>query len=284
MTQTCEASEGRSARAQYDAFYTARARTDLVTRLYREAMEKDYPSEVGAFSSCDWPLLGLMTARLRMRPGQMLVDAGCGTGGIGLWLARALDARLLGFDISPAAVAQATDRGRTFSFTPGRAAFRVGALERSGLPGDCADGIVCVDALSRADRAAAFREFARIMAPDGRLVITRALRRGTAPAWEDAHAAGLAVEDLDERPDEPAMWERLYQLWIAYADDLRRELGQTQAQRMLDEARRVLPMLPGRRAVLVTLRRSEPPGPVDTMGRFGCRPGGWTTTNERTPQ
>ncbi|MGW4345276.1 SAM-dependent methyltransferase [Streptomyces sp. NPDC004690] len=277
---------GRS--SQYDAFYAARARTHLVTRLYQEAMGKDYPAEVGAFSSCDKRLLDLMAARLRMRPGQMLVDAGCGAGGIGLWLARALDVRLVGFDISPVAVAQATGRSHGFSLPAGPAAFRVGALEHSGLPDAFADGIVCVDALSRADRAAAFAEFARFLAPGGRLVLTRALRHGTCPDWADAHAAGLVVEDLDERPHEPAMWERLYRLWIAHADELHHELGKTQAQRMLAEAHRVLPTLPGRRAVLATLRRpSESPearDSADKMGQFARRPGGWPPTRERTPQ
>ncbi|MEV5521972.1 hypothetical protein AB0N43_16085 [Streptomyces pseudogriseolus] len=64
-------------------------------------MGEDYPVEVAASSSCDWPLLGLLTARLRLRPGQLLVDAGCGAGGIGLWLARALAVRLTAFDLWP---------------------------------------------------------------------------------------------------------------------------------------------------------------------------------------
>ncbi|MFD6286348.1 hypothetical protein [Streptomyces sp. NPDC060205] len=83
--------------AAYDAFHGARARSDLTARLYAAAMGEDYPAEVAASSSCDWPLLGLMTARLRMSQGQLLVDAGCGTGGVGLWLARALAVRLDGF-------------------------------------------------------------------------------------------------------------------------------------------------------------------------------------------
>ncbi|MFE3205791.1 hypothetical protein [Embleya sp. NPDC059237] len=60
---------------------------------------------------------------------------------------------------------------------------------------------------------------------------------------------------MDERPDEPALWERLYRLWIAHADELRCELGETQTRNMLHEAHRVLPTMPGRRAVVLTLRR-----------------------------
>ncbi|MFD8782529.1 hypothetical protein [Kitasatospora sp. NPDC059599] len=67
--------------------------------------------------------------------------------------------------------------------------------------------------------------------------------------------AGFDVEHVDERPHEPAFWHRLYRLWLAHADDLRRELGQDQADSMLFEAGRVLPNLDGRRAVALTLRR-----------------------------
>ncbi|MFF4578384.1 class I SAM-dependent methyltransferase [Streptomyces sp. NPDC001373] len=269
--------------AQYDAFHAARARTDLVGRLYAAAMGEDYPAEVAASSSCDWPLLGLMTARLKMQPGQLLVDAGCGTGGTGLWLARALALRLEGFDLSPVAVAQATDRRPHFlGDATDRAAFRVAELEDTGLPDGHAHGILCVDALGRAaDRDAAVRELGRVLAPGGRLIMTRSLRRGAEPTWEEqARGAGLTVEHVDERPAEPATWDRLYRLWIDHADDLRRKLGEAQTQNMLREAHQVLPTLPGRRAVLLTLRRPAAtpaaPGTADRM--TGPAP------SERTPQ
>ncbi|MEU6523801.1 hypothetical protein ABZ892_13515 [Streptomyces sp. NPDC046924] len=75
-----------------------------------------------------------------------------------------------------------------------------------------------------------------------RLLLTRALWRGAEPVWEEqARAAGLIVEHVDERPDEPEMWGRLYRQWISHADELRRDLGDVQAERMLGEAHRILP-------------------------------------------
>ncbi|MER5556789.1 class I SAM-dependent methyltransferase [Streptomyces sp. NPDC002793] len=276
--------------AQYDAFHTARARTDLVARMYAAAMGADYPAEIGASSSCDWPLLALITSRLSMRPGQLLVDAGCGTGGIGLWLARALALRLDGFDLSPVAVNQATARRPHFlGNDTARATFRVADLQNTSLPDSAAHGIVCIDALGRAaDRDQAVAELGRVLAPGGRLVTTRSLRRDATPAWaEQAAAAGLIVEHVDERPDEPAMWERLYRLWIRHADELRRELGDAPAQSMLAEAEQMLPALPCRRAVLLTLYRpATAPDQARIADRMATpdRHGGGHTPDERTPQ
>ncbi|MFB0631641.1 hypothetical protein [Streptomyces sp. AB3(2024)] len=85
------------------------------------------------------------------------------------------------------------------------------------------------------------------------------------------------------------MWERLYRLWIAHADDLRRELGDIQTQRMLSEANQVLPRLEGRRAVLLTLRRRADAAPAavgaaDTMLGPGRHFGGGPASIEGTPQ
>ncbi|MCM2424121.1 class I SAM-dependent methyltransferase [Streptomyces sp. RKAG293] len=150
------------------------------------------------------------------------MDAGCGTSGIGLWLARALALRLRlrlrlrlqGFDLSPIAVAQATGHRHHFGMSADRATFRVAELEDTGLPDSITRGIVCVDALGGAtDRGAAVRELGRVLAPGGRLVLTPATRPGKNPVWqEQPRAAGLTVEHLDERPAEPAVWDRLYRL------------------------------------------------------------------------
>ncbi|MER6378830.1 hypothetical protein [Streptomyces sp. NPDC001250] len=158
------------------------------------------------------------------------------------------------------------------------------------MPDGCALGIACANALGRsADVDAALRELARVLAPGGRLVLTRSLRCGAAPAWhEQARAASLAVEHVDERPAEPATCERLCRLWIAHVEELRHELGEGEAQNMLREAHQVLPTLPGRHAVLLTLQRPSAsptePRAADTMSDPGCRPGDGPAPGGRTLQ
>lgn len=244
--------------AVYDAFHTARASTGLVAQLYEEAMGDAYPHEVNASSSCDWPLLATLITRLRLRPAHQLVDLGCGTGGIGLWLARAFGTRLTGIDISPRAISLATGRGPQF-LPPHRAEFHTATLEATGLPDGHADGAICIDAYSRAvDPRRALGEMRRILRPGGRMVLTSAGRHPITPPWpERAALAGLELEAEDERPDEPAMWRRLYGPWVEREADLRRELGDAQADSMISEARRRSPGLRLRRAVAVTLRRPQ---------------------------
>ncbi|MCW8382388.1 class I SAM-dependent methyltransferase [Streptomyces justiciae] len=243
----------------YDAFHTARAASPLVSELYARAMGDAYPAEVAPYSSCDWPLLGTLTSRLKLRPGQLLADIGCGTGGVGLWLARALNTRLVGIDVSAKAVRLALER-RTDFVGEERAHFAVGSLETTGLPDTCAHALICIDALSNAaDRIAALTEFHRILAPGGRAVMTRTLPAGgRTEVRTQARAAGLTVEHIDTRPGEPELWHRVYQLWTMHEDRLRLELGHDQAANMLAEAHRMQPRLATRRALIVTLRR---PGP-----------------------
>ncbi|MFD7831222.1 class I SAM-dependent methyltransferase [Kitasatospora sp. NPDC059803] len=256
MTTTALTAVERRLGAAYDAYHLARSRTTLVHDLYAQAADTNHPDDAAPSSSLDLPLLHLMTQRLTLQSGQLLVDLGCGTGGTGLWLARATGARLIGVDISPVATRLAT--ARSAAFVPdGCAAFRVGTVRSTSLPAAHADALVCVDALGPAgDRGDALHEIHRILRPGARAVITRAISRTAGTRWRgQVESAGFDTEHVDERPHEPRFWCRLYHLWLAHADDLRRELGDDQADTMLAEASRMLPTLDGRRAVALTLRR-----------------------------
>ncbi|MCX4598128.1 hypothetical protein OG819_54190 [Streptomyces sp. NBC_01549] len=90
---------------------------------------------------------------------------------------------------------------------------------------------------------------------------------------EQARAAGLTVEYIDERPDEPAMGRRFYPLRQPHEAELRRELGDDQAAR---EDELVLPRLATREAVAVTLRRPSGGGwGHQGQGSRGGRGVGW---------
>ncbi|MFI1535520.1 class I SAM-dependent methyltransferase [Streptomyces anandii] len=243
--------------AHFDAFHTTRAATPLVSAMYAEAMRDAYPHEVAPYSSCDWPLLGVLVGRLQLRPGGLLADVGCGTGGVGLWLARACSVRLVGVDVSPAAVLIASGRAAELGDRlPADADFHVGSLEVTGLADGVVDGLVVVDAFANADAGRALAEVRRVLAPGGRAVMTRAGGPGVLErVRQQVGAAGLEVVGVDARPDEPAMWGRLYRLWREREEELRQAVGDVQTDNMLREAERMLPRLASRTALAVTVSR-----------------------------
>jgi SAM-dependent methyltransferase len=271
MSPPTEVDGGTAARAvgiaadDYDAAHQARQASALLRRLWAEAMGDQYPEEVDPFSSCTWWLLGQLIAALRLPPRAPLVDLGCGRGGAGLWLARALSADLVGIDFSSAAVSLASRRTSQF-VEPGRATFRQATFEATGLPDAHAEGIVSVDALPfAADRGAALREARRILVPGGRFALTVRTEPGGVGDWPAiARSAGFDVEYAVPNRDHDRHWSRLHALWLAHEAELRSEVGDRAAGNLILEAtlaqQRSEPMPP---PVLLVLRRPEataPPG------------------------
>jgi ubiquinone/menaquinone biosynthesis C-methylase UbiE len=243
----------------YDAAHEGVHESPLMRRLWAEAMGEEYPAEVEPFSACSWWLLGHVVASLRMRPGGRLVDLGCGRGGPGLWLARALSARLVGIDFSPVAVRLASARAGDF-VPPGRAEFRQATIERTGLPDGCADGIVSVDAFPfTPDRVAAFREVRRILVPGGRIALTVLTPADQPDRWATmAEPAGLQVEESLVNPHHREPFRRLFELWQAHERGLRAELGDRATDNLIREARSA-PSLPESVPLLLVLRSPEDP-------------------------
>jgi len=237
----------------------------LLADLVQRAMGDDYPVDVEPSSSCTRSLLAHILEMLALRPGDLLVDLGCGRGGPGLWLARETGARLVGLDFSPKGIALATRTAERFALlTP--AQFRVALFDATGLPDASADGVVSVDALPFApDRDAALRELRRVLRPGARAVFTAARSADDQPpgpsgtgAWPDRVAgADLELDHDEPRPDVPSFWLRLYRLWEQHEVSLRTELGDRATDNMLAEAREVAPKLATLHFRAFTVRRPK---------------------------
>lgn len=247
----------------YDAMHHAAHNSPLLHELWALAMGDEYPRGVEATSSCSWWLLGHAVSALRLRPGERLVDLGCGRGGPGLWLARALAVRLTGIDFSAAAVEIAGQRAGHI-VAEGQAEFRLGSFERTGLPDGYADGLLSVDALPFSpDRQAALWEAGRILVPGGRFVLTVREQPADADSWPTmATAAGFNVELVLENTEHDGFWRRLFASFTENAAALRAELGERAGDNLILEAELSLAKgFPQRPAQLLVLRRRD----VDTV-------------------
>jgi SAM-dependent methyltransferase len=156
----------------FDRAHGQAAKSDLLWRVSNGAYGADCPTELQAWGMTTWWTLGRFVSGLRLSPADLLLDLACGRGGVGLWLARALNVRLVGVDWSGAGVRGAADRTRGF-VAPGRARFQVGELTATGLDPESADGAICADAVFFAsDRRAVFAEMGRVLRPGGRFLFT----------------------------------------------------------------------------------------------------------------
>src|SRR5215471_179204 len=118
------------------------------------------PPHLLSTSALGWEGVAEAAAALRLSAGDTLVDLACGRGGYGLEIAARTGARLIGVDFSAEALHQARELARQLGRT---AEFRVGDLAATGLAGDSADALLCVDAIQFAPEPdAAYREIARV--------------------------------------------------------------------------------------------------------------------------
>lgn len=233
----------------FDAQFRAQHGSPLLKELWANAWGEQYPTEVAPSSGCPWRLLGLMVAALRPAPESALVDLGCGLGGPGLWLARATGARLVGVDWSPAAAGIARDRADAW-LPSGRARFRTGTFDSTGLEEASADTVISVDALALApDPHAALTEVRRVLRPGGRLLFTAAeptegLGTDGGSAWAGPlRAAGLVPGTRHELPGEGGAWGRLYASVRERQQGLREQMGDRATDTLLAEAAMVEPYL-----------------------------------------
>jgi len=137
-----------------------------------------------------------------IRPGQRVLDAGCGVGGSSLWLAEQRGAAVVG--ITP--VASQVARARRFATArrlADRAVFEQADYTGTPFPDASFDVVWALESLCHApDKAAFYREAARLLRPGGRLVVAEYIRaarpldrRGERllHEWLD----GWAIRDLD---------------------------------------------------------------------------------------
>jgi cyclopropane fatty-acyl-phospholipid synthase-like methyltransferase len=148
----------------------------------------------------------VLADRAGIRQGQRVLDAGCGVGGSSFWLAQQRSAEVVGITPVGSQVAQAWRFAAQRKLT-GHIHFEQADYTNTFFPNASFDVVWSLESLCHAqDKAAFYREAARLLRPGGRLVIAEYMRTarpfGTSGErllhkWLD----GWAIPDLDT-PDE----------------------------------------------------------------------------------
>ncbi|GAB2576586.1 hypothetical protein GCM10027168_06870 [Streptomyces capparidis] len=167
--------ERRAAHAGFAAVVAAEAHTAENRAFFTPraaAWEKKFPD--------DLPRYRAGVAALGLRPGQVALDAGCGTGRALPLLREAVGpgGAVLGTDVTPAMLREAVRMGRGDV-----AALALADCLRLPLPGGAVHGVFAAGLLPHVpDPLVALRELARVAAPGARLAVFHAVGRAVLAA------------------------------------------------------------------------------------------------------
>jgi SAM-dependent methyltransferase len=136
------------------------------------------PAEANMGLSCGNP-----TATARLRPGEVVVDLGCG-GGLDVLLAAPRvgpTGKAIGIDMTPAMVERA--RANAVRAGVSNVEFHLATIDRLPLPAGSVDCLIsnCVISLAP-DKPAVFREMFRILKPGGRVAVSDIALKKPLPA------------------------------------------------------------------------------------------------------
>jgi SAM-dependent methyltransferase len=151
----------------------------------------DGPSDASSAEEATDRFTDLLTGRLRVGPGDLVLDVGCGVGRPALRVASSTGAAVLGITISREQVEQANELARAAEMSE-----RVGFQHADGMDMpfavDSFDAVLAFESIVHMDRPTALREMTRVLRPGGRLVLTDTFAAdGESPGHEAGNVASM---------------------------------------------------------------------------------------------
>lgn len=158
----------------YAALPTSKAHSEMCRRVFGRDLSQH------GFS--DMAQLDRLIEVLALRPGDRVLDLGCGNGGIAAHICDCTGAHVTGVDYIPEAIRQAEERTQD---RRDRLAFRVMSIDCLDFPAAAFDALISIDTLYFTDLDPTLEGLKRVVRPGGQMGIFYS--HGVMP-WEDAAA------------------------------------------------------------------------------------------------
>ncbi len=225
-----------------------------LAELFASAFDESAQEGVLGFSFVTMAGLQQISDLLAESHPRLLLDAGCGWGGPGLWIAQTIGSHLVGIDSSVRGVEIATGRAGSSEV---QATFQHGTLPATRLADNSVDAAISIDALHYAPNPSeAAREILRVIRPGSMFAATLwntsvGPERFTRDYPRALAEAGWVIDRVEDHPEWLAAQLNLYEA----ANAIPASGSDPAIQRLQREAEVVVPFIEhGRRLLIVATR------------------------------
>ena len=146
---------------------------EFAARVYAEVRAQTFGEDNGQNGWLTADEQDRFISWLELDRDRRLLDIACGSGGPSLRMARVTQCNVLGIDLHEDAIRTARAQAEQAGLATQATFQQVDASKLLPFPDHAFDAVLCVDAINHLpDRALTFREWRRVLKPQGRLVFT----------------------------------------------------------------------------------------------------------------
>ncbi|MEV6315560.1 methyltransferase domain-containing protein [Streptomyces sp. NPDC051776] len=173
----------------------------LLTELFGGSLHEGYwrsPDDPATMAEASRQLTDLLTEKLQVKPGDRVLDLGCGSGAPSIRLARTTGAQVVGITNSAVQIEAAVRNGQEAGLGD-RVSFICADATVLDFEAESFDAVLMIESIFHLpDRLGALREVARVLRPGGRVALTDLLDLDPAPAPMEQAVGDLAEHSREQ--------------------------------------------------------------------------------------